>query len=37
MSLRASIGFASFPDDGEDNDTLLKKADDFMYQHKASR
>lgn len=33
-SVGASIGISCFPDDGEDVDTLLKKADAAMYQVK---
>jgi diguanylate cyclase (GGDEF)-like protein/PAS domain S-box-containing protein len=34
LSTSASIGIAVYPDDGEDFDTLLKKADTAMYQSK---
>jgi diguanylate cyclase (GGDEF)-like protein len=34
LSLEASIGVALFPDDGEDVDTLLQRADVAMYQAK---
>jgi diguanylate cyclase (GGDEF)-like protein/PAS domain S-box-containing protein len=34
VTISASIGIASFPDDGEDLDTLVKHADDAMYQAK---
>ena len=30
-----SCGIVSFPQDGEDMDSLLKKADDLLYQAKA--
>lgn len=33
--LSFSIGVASFPEDGETSEQLLKKADERMYQHKA--
>ncbi len=35
MALSASYGIASFPDDGGDAETLLKFADQLMYQDKA--
>jgi len=34
LELDASIGLASYPEDGSDSETLLRKADDLMYQHK---
>jgi diguanylate cyclase (GGDEF)-like protein len=34
ISLGASIGIASYPADGKDSESLLKKADDLMYAHK---
>lgn len=34
LSTSASIGIAVYPDDGDDFDTLLKKADTAMYQSK---
>jgi diguanylate cyclase (GGDEF)-like protein/PAS domain S-box-containing protein len=34
VSISASIGIASFPDDGEDNEALVKHADAAMYQAK---
>jgi len=34
VSIGASIGMASFPNDGEDSDTLLKHADSAMYHAK---
>ncbi len=34
VSLCASIGIASYPADGKDSESLLKKADDLMYAHK---
>lgn len=36
LSSSCSLGISLFPDDGEDFDTLLKKADIAMYQSKAS-
>ncbi|HEX7003986.1 MAG TPA: diguanylate cyclase [Trueperaceae bacterium] len=33
--LSASFGIASYPEDGTDAETLLRKADDLMYEHKA--
>jgi predicted signal transduction protein with EAL and GGDEF domain len=35
LSLEASIGIAVFPDDGDDVETLLQRADVAMYQAKA--
>lgn len=34
LELRASVGSALYPDDGDDMDKLLKAADQKMYQHK---
>ncbi len=34
LSVTASLGIADFPDDGDDNDTLLKKADIALYRVK---
>lgn len=36
LTLSASVGIASFPDDGTDLDTLLEKADQAMYEMKSS-
>ena len=35
--LNASVGLANYPADGEDADTLLRRADDLMYAIKGSR
>lgn len=37
FSLRASAGIASYPDDGQDSETLLRKADDLLYESKLAR
>ena len=37
VSVTPSIGFAVFPDDGDDGKTLLKRADIAMYQAKQAR
>lgn len=37
IRLGASIGSACYPDDGEDPDTLVRRADDGMYRTKARR
>lgn len=34
VSISASIGFACYPDDGSDGETLLKSADAAMYRAK---
>jgi len=34
MTITSSLGIAFFPDDGENGDTLLKKADRAMYRAK---
>lgn len=36
LGLSASFGIASYPEDGEEAETLLRKADDLMYQHKTA-
>jgi diguanylate cyclase (GGDEF)-like protein len=36
FSLAASFGIASYPQDGSDADSLLRKADDLMYRHKST-
>ncbi|MEX2534938.1 MAG: sensor domain-containing diguanylate cyclase [Trueperaceae bacterium] len=35
-SLSASFGIASYPEDGSDAESLLRKADDLMYRHKST-
>jgi len=37
LPLRASVGLANSPHDGDDADTLLRRADDLMYEIKGSR
>ena len=37
VRLDASLGLASYPEDGADADALLRRADDLMYAIKASR
>jgi len=34
MKMEASFGIASYPEDGTDADTLLRKADELMYENK---
>jgi diguanylate cyclase (GGDEF)-like protein len=36
LTIKAAVGIAFYPEDGEDLETLLKVADSRMYQHKAS-
>jgi len=36
VQIKASLGFALFPDDGKDGETLIRLADTAMYQAKAS-
>ncbi|WP_272942551.1 diguanylate cyclase [Pelosinus fermentans] len=36
MTISSSIGISFYPADGEDVDSLVKKADNAMYQAKAS-
>lgn len=36
LTIKAAVGIAFYPEDGEDLETLLKVADGRMYQHKAS-
>lgn len=36
LQLRASVGLANSPHDGDDADTLLRRADDLMYEIKGS-
>jgi diguanylate cyclase (GGDEF)-like protein len=36
LQLRASVGLANAPRDGDDADTLLRRADDLMYEIKGS-
>jgi len=34
LSMSASVGIASWPDDARDTEDLLRRADDLMYRHK---
>ncbi len=34
MRMTTSFGTASYPEDGENADSLLRRADDLMYHHK---
>lgn len=37
INISASVGWAQFPNDGEDYDNLMKVADERMYINKRSR
>jgi diguanylate cyclase (GGDEF)-like protein len=37
LPLSLSIGIASYPEDGEDSESLLRRADDLMYRQKGER
>lgn len=37
IRLKASVGLARFPEDGDDHDTLMKRADDRMYHRKQAQ